>query len=433
MRLLHTSDWHLGRTLHRADLRDAQAAFLDSLVDTVRSEKIDAVVVAGDVYDRALPPLHAVSLCEDALFRLRRAGAVVIVASGNHDSAGRLGFGSRLMDSGGVHLRTRPAALAEPVMLADRHGPVACYAVPFLEPEAVRFDLPPDPAAKAGGPAAEAPRGHGGVLGRATACIRADLSARGGMRSVVLAHAWVTGGTGSDSERDIAVGGVGCVSASTFAGFTYTALGHLHGQQTLTPGLRYSGSPVPYSFSEAAHRKGSWLVELDAAGLAIVEHVPAPSFRGLSALRGTLAELLGSRRFDAAESAFVSATLTDPVRQPDAMTRLRARFPHILVLAWEPADRVADGRNYQARTKGRDDLGIAAAFVNHVRGGAPSETERQLLQAALSAGRRLNSESEPPRLAPDPTGKDARDGYEDGDVGPSSLADCREAPRSWVA
>ena len=134
MRFLHTSDWHLGRSLHRADLREAQAAFLDHLVETARSERVDAVLVAGDVYDRAIPPLDAVALYEDALARLRAAGARVVLISGNHDSARRLGVNSALIDASGVHLRTRPAALADPVLLADEHGQVAVYGIPYLEP-----------------------------------------------------------------------------------------------------------------------------------------------------------------------------------------------------------------------------------------------------------------------------------------------------------
>src|SRR6202453_5007506 len=159
MRLLHTSDWHLGRSLHRADLRAAQSAFLDHLVDTVRAEKVDAVLVAGDVYDRAVPPVDAVELCADALNRLHDAGASVVLISGNHDSARRLGFGSDLLDVAGVHVRTRPSALARPVLLEDAHGPVAVYGVPYLEPDAVRDDLPPcergRPPAEGTGPPAE--------------------------------------------------------------------------------------------------------------------------------------------------------------------------------------------------------------------------------------------------------------------------------------
>jgi len=380
MRLLHTSDWHLGRSLHRADLRAAQAAFLDDLVAVARAEKVDAVLVAGDVYDRAVPPVDAVELCEDALLRLHDAGAVIVLISGNHDSARRLGFGSGLLEKAGVHLRTRPGALARPVVLEDAHGPVAVYGVPYLEPDAVRGELP-----EAGG--SEISRGHAGVLGHAVACIRADAEARGIQRRVVMAHGWVTGGAASESERDITVGGVGQVPAELFAPFTYVALGHLHGQQAVAPHLRYSGSPLPYSFSEAAHRKGSWLVELDARGTARVEQVPAPVHRRLSVLRGQLADLLGSAAYTGYEDDFVSVTLTDPRRPEGAMDALRARFRHVLVLAHEPEGAVPDGRGYRARTAGRDDLSIAAEFVRHVSNSPPTAGEERLLAQAFEAVR----------------------------------------------
>ena len=375
MLMLHTSDWHLGRSLHRADLRDAQAAFLDHLVATVRAERVDAVLVAGDIYDRAVPPVDAVELCEDALLRLHAAGAAIVLISGNHDSARRLGFGSRLLDEAGVHLRTRASALAEPVMLRDQNGPVAVYAVPYLEPDAVRSELP------------GAPGGHAGILGHAVRRIRADAEARGVPRRVVMAHGWVTGGAASDSERDITVGGVGQVPADLFDGFSYVALGHLHGQQTIAAHLRYSGSPLPYSFSEASHRKGSWLVELDGDGVVRAERVPAPGHRRLSVLRGRLADLLGSPAYAGYEQDFLSVTLTDQSRPEGAMDALRARFPHILVLAFEPEGAVPDGCGYRARIAGRDDESIAAEFVRHVRNAPATEGERRLLAGAFEAAR----------------------------------------------
>src|SRR5579875_78088 len=392
MRLLHTSDWHLGRSLHRADLREAQAGFIDHLVAVVRSEKIDAVLVAGDVYDRAIPPVDAVALCEEGLVRLRDAGARVIVISGNHDSARRLGFGSALVDGSGVHLRTRVRSLAEPVMLSDRHGPVAVYGVPYLEPYAVRGELP-----------AEDARGHAGVLGEAVRSIRADIAARGGVRSVVMAHAWVAGGEASDSERDISVGGVARVPAALFGGFSYVALGHLHGQQTLAGHLRYSGSPLPYSFSEASHAKGCWLVELGADGAARAERVPAPVPRKLSVLRGTLAELLTSPAYEKHAGDFLSVVLTDPARPELAMERLRRRFPHVLVLAFEPEGAGRDRRDYRARVAGRGDLAIAAEFVAHVRNTPVTAGERALLAAAFEEVRRADGEPGPARA---PQGKE---------------------------
>jgi DNA repair protein SbcD/Mre11 len=374
MRLLHTSDWHLGRTLHRADLRTAQSQFLDHLVDTVRSEKVDLVLVSGDVYDRAVPPVDAVALCEDALHRLRSAGARVMVISGNHDSARRLGFGSALFDVAGVHLRTRPADIASPVLAEDEHGPVAVYGIPYLEPAAVRSVL---------GVSGEA--GHAGVLRHAIAAVRADADARGVARRVVLSHSWVAGGAGSESERDICVGGAGQVPLTVFDGFSYVALGHLHGQQTLAPGVRYSGSPLPYSFSEASQRKGSWLVSIDGSGTARAELVRAPVYRRLRTIRGLMTELLTSPAYAEYEGDFVSAAVTDQVRPEGGMDALRVRFPHILVLAHEPAGVVADGRDYRARVAGRDDLGIAAEFVRHVRGAAATDGELALLTSAFAA------------------------------------------------
>ena len=170
MRFLHTSDWHLGRSLHRADLRDAQAAFLDHLVDTARAEKVDAVLVSGDVYDRAIPPLDAVALCEDALTRLRNTGARVILISGNHDSARRLGFSSALIDAAGVHLRTRADGVGSPVLVEDDHGTVAVYGIPYLEPAVGLPEFEPEPGT---------PRSHQGVIGEAVRRVRSDSGKRG--------------------------------------------------------------------------------------------------------------------------------------------------------------------------------------------------------------------------------------------------------------
>ena len=196
MRILHTSDWHLGRSFHGEDLLAAQAAYVDHLIETVETEQVDLVVVAGDVYDRALPPVDAVALADDAFTRLAASRARVVITSGNHDSARRLGFSSRLVDAAGVHLRTDAGRVDEPVLLDDEHGPVAVYGIPYLEPDVLRhaWDLPT--------------RSHHAALAEAMRRIRADLAPDApGTRSVVLAHAFVAGGLPSESERDIAVGG----------------------------------------------------------------------------------------------------------------------------------------------------------------------------------------------------------------------------------
>lgn len=384
MRFLHTSDWHLGRSLHRADLREAQRRFLDHLVEVARSERVDAVLVAGDVFDRAVPPVDAVALYEDALARLRAAGARVILISGNHDSARRLGVNSALVDASGVHLRTRPAGLAEPVLLPDGHGEVAVYGVPYLEPAL-------------GLPGANIPvTSHEAVLEAALRRIREDATARGARRTVVLAHAWVAGGASdaerrldaethaSASERDISVGGIGYVPLRLFDGFSYAALGHLHGRRTLSDTIRYPGSPLPYSFSEKDQPKGSWLVDIESGGTT-VEWVPAPVYRRLSTLSGDLADLLADAAHDDRADDFLAVTLTDQVRPEGAMDQLRARFPHILTLEFKPAGVTADPRSYRDKTRGRDDLAVAAEFVRHVRSTDATPGERELLAAAFTA------------------------------------------------
>jgi exonuclease SbcD len=217
---------------------------------------------------------------------------------------------------------------------------------------------------------------------------RADAASRSIARTVVLAHGWVTGGQVSDSERDIRVGGVGDVPASLFDGFSYAALGHLHGQQVIADHVRYSGSPLPYSFSEAGHKKGTWLVELGDGGKLSVERVPAPAYRRLSLLRGRLDELLASARYDGLQEDFLAVTLTDLARPDAAMDRLRRRFPHVLTLAFEPEGAVADGRSYRARVAGRDDLTVAGEFIRHVRNTAATLGEQELLTAAFTAAAR---------------------------------------------
>ena len=213
--------------------------------------------------------------------------------------------------------------------------------------------------------------------------VRADLAGRRA-RSVVLAHAFVAGAEPSDSERDISVGGVSMVPTSVFDGVDYVALGHLHGRHTLTEAVRYSGSPLAYSFSEATHRKGSWLVELDAAGLAAVEFVEAPVPRPLARLRGTLEELLADPALAGHESSWVQATLTDAVRPRHAMERLRSRFAHTLVLGFEPAGGLGPAAP-AARVQGRSEHDIALDFVAEMRGAPADADEASLLREAIDA------------------------------------------------
>ncbi len=370
MRLLHTSDWHLGRSFHGVGLLGAQAAYLDHLVEVVRTEGVDAVLVSGDVYDRALPAPDTVALLSQTLERLVDAGAQVVLSSGNHDSAIRLGFASGLLERSGVHIRTDVSGIGRPVLVGD----VAVHPLPYLEPALVADAL------------GATERTHAAVLRAALERVRADAATRGGP-TVVMAHAFVSGGVSSDSERDISVGGVSAVPVEAFDGIDYTALGHLHGRQRVSAAVRYSGSPVAMSFSEWQHRKGGLLVDLGGA-TALVEEVDAPVERPLAVLRGSLEEVLADPRHAAAESAWCQVTLTDAARPLGAMERLRRRFPHTLELRFEPEGGAVPLRPYAARVASASAVDVCCDFLGHVRGGrAADDDERALLGEAVEAAR----------------------------------------------
>ena len=371
MRFLHTSDWHLGRTLHGVDLLDHQAAYLDHLVDLARSEGVDAVVVAGDVYDRAIPPVDAVTLLSGTLARLAEV-TTVVVTSGNHDSATRLGFGAELMQER-VRLRTRVATLDAPVVLGD----TLVFGLPYLDPDSVRAEL-------AGPDAAPLARSHEAVTAAAMARVRAAVERTPGARrprTVVAAHAFVTGGEASESERDIRVGGVDQVPAGVFAGTDYVALGHLHGPQVVagTAGtvLRYSGSPLAYSFGERHQHKSTALVDL-SGDAAHVELHDAPVPRRLADVSGTLDELLAGTGH---AQDWVRVTVTDPARPQDLFRRVRDRYPHALVIQHRPPVASAGARTAEITTA-HDPLVVAGQFVEHVTGAAATAEEVAVLRRA---------------------------------------------------
>jgi len=384
MRLLHTSDLHLGRSLNGHDLSVAQGAFLDRIVETAVKRAVDVVLVAGDVYDRTLPPVESVAAFESFLVRLHALGIPVVVISGNHDQAVRLGYGSALFQHG-VHLLTDPARVQVPVEFADEHGPVLVYGLPYLQPELTRRILT-DPD----GP--DLPATHEAVVGAAMARVRADLEARGDSpRVVVVAHAFVVGGEEgpvvSTSERDVSVGGLQTVPSAVFAGVHYVALGHLHGpQQPRAVGtdalLRYSGSPLRYSISERDHRKSLTIVDLGRTGEVVVDEVVLPQPRPMADLRGTLGELL-SDTFAEHRQSWVRLTITDSQRPDDLMRQLRDAFPHRVDVVFDPA-RGPRAVSSVAVDHSSDPLDVAAEFISVVRDSPITDEERLILDEVLA-------------------------------------------------
>lgn len=322
MRIVHTSDWHVGRRFEREPLDDDQRAFLEWLAAQVEEQAVDLVLVAGDIYDRSLPAEEAVTVLDDGLDAIRAAGATVAIIPGNHDSARRLGFGARRQALGGVHVFADDQRAPEPWVFRAGDDEVAIVAVPYLDPLSVPA---PRPAAD-GTPRA---RTHQHVLGDALAAGREGLGRLPSMPSIAVAHATVAGASPSDSERGLAIGGADAVDLTVFEGFDYVALGHFHRPQAVAGNDRiaYCGSPLPYSFSET-HPKSVRLVEVDRAAVRSVVELPVPVGRPVVTLVGPLEHLLRDSRYDAYVDHWVAARLTDEVVQVQPMERLRRRFPY---------------------------------------------------------------------------------------------------------
>ena len=384
MKILHTSDWHIGRTFHTHSTLDHLRQVLDALVEVVRQRQVDVVAVAGDIFDSAMPSAESYTVLAAALREIRQAGATVVMTSGNHDSATRLGFQSEWAGLAGVHVLTRPEQFLEPVTVQDEHGPVHFYGIPYLEPALIRhlkaFELPePDEVLKT----------HEQVLTDVMQRIRDDLAARGG-RSVVLSHCFAAGvpaSAATDAVRDITAGGLDLVPVSVFLGAEYVALGHIHGRARLADRVRYSGAPLHYSFSEAGKPRGCWLVELQADHDAEIEWIDLPVPRRLTVLTGEIEQLLTDDVFAEFERDWVSAILTDQVRPLDGIRRLQKRFPHCVTLEHRPAI-VADQdvAGYGERINRQNDHEIVAGFLEFVRNGVgQTDFERDLVAELLSA------------------------------------------------
>lgn len=376
MRILHTSDWHIGRSFHGHSTLDALSGVLDVLVGQVRENAVDAVIVAGDVFDSAAPSAACYPVLSRTLAALADTGARVVVTSGNHDSAARLGFQSALLRAD-ITVLTDPTSVGTPVTLADEHGPVHVYGIPYLEPAIVRHLWPGVEL-----------RNQAQTMGHALDLVRADLAERGG-RSIVAAHCFAAGVDATPGvEREIRQGGLDVVPLTAFDGPDYVALGHIHGRQQLSDRVRYAGAPLHYSFGEAGKPRGSWLVDLDAGGLSSVRWLDLPVPRALVTLEGPLDDLLTHERFDAHRDDWVRAEYTDSTPQPDPMRRLQARFPWCATVVHAPAEtRPDDGEGYARRVRAaRDDAEVIDAFLAHVREGeGASPPERELIRHVLDA------------------------------------------------
>ncbi len=419
---------------------------IDAVVDLVRSAEVDLVLIAGDLYDRAIPNADAVMLLDDALCSLRGAGARVVAIAGNHDSGVRVGWGERVMAPGGVVVRGDPARGVEPIQIPCDDGgpPVVVHAVPYLEPMVARRLFPAEEpssgreadgsmvaaaaiasaiSAAVGGPSSDGcahdddpflgrlfddegrptpatrpslhgePRGvpvgvpvtHESILRRVLDGSRAQAASIPVQRSIVLAHAFVAGGHPSDSERELAVGGADRVSLRCFEGFGYVALGHLHRSQVLGGGhVRYSGSPLAYSFSES-EAKGCWIVDLPVSGPISAEFAPLGVGRSVRTIEGSFEQLLTDPALTSAHDDWVRILLTDPIVPAGAMAGLQRRFSRAVLLVHRPPTGRPLGRDAVAeRIRGRSDHELVEAFLAETLGSEPSEDDRLVVKHAIA-------------------------------------------------
>lgn len=378
MKLMHLSDLHLGKRLNEFSLLEDQSFILQQLVELVRSEQPDCVLLAGDIYDKPVPPAEAVTLFDDFLNKLAQL-TTVCVTSGNHDSAERLAFGAQLMREGGVHFCGLYTGEPQCVTLQDAYGSVHIYLLPFLKPAHVRHCLPPTEAEQVT------------TYHEALRCAVERLHINAVERNVLVAHQFVTGAQTAGSEA-VNVGGVDNIGAEVFAAFDYTALGHIHRAQNVgSERVRYSGTPLKYSFAEWQQEKSVTLVELGEKGSVSVTALPLAPLRDLRKLRGSYEELM-SREFydelpkdsDGLLRDFYHLTLTDEEDVPDAVQKLRSVYKNLLQLEYDNkrtrTDNAIEGAE---RVVEKSPLELMEEFYQLQNNQALSEKQRAYLQGLL--------------------------------------------------
>ena len=378
MKLMHLSDLHLGKRLNEFSLLEDQSFILQQLVELVRSEQPDCVLLAGDIYDKPVPPAEAVTLFDDFLNKLAQL-TTVCVTSGNHDSAERLAFGAQLMREGGVHFCGLYTGEPQCVTLQDAYGSVHIYLLPFLKPAHVRHCLPPTEAEQVT------------TYHEALRCAVERLHINAVERNVLVAHQFVTGAQTAGSEA-VNVGGVDNIGAEVFAAFDYTALGHIHRAQNVGgERVRYSGTPLKYSFAEWQQEKSVTLVELGEKGSVSVTALPLAPLRDLRKLRGSYEELMSKDFYDELPKDsdgllrdFYHLTLTDEEDVPDAVQKLRSVYKNLLQLEYDNkrtrTDNAIEGAE---RVVEKSPLELMEEFYQLQNNQALSEKQRAYLQGLL--------------------------------------------------
>ncbi len=319
MRFLHTADWHLGRIFHNVHLTEDQGYVLEQLIDIAKTEAVDLVIIAGDIYDRAVPPNEAVKLLDYVLSEIVGGLEIpIILISGNHDSSERLEFGASLLRKNRLYIVGSFPGEIRPIILSDKYGPIYIYPIPYAEPLLIRDKL-----------ADASIEDHYTAFKVIINHIKSIHPI--GKRSIIVSHAFVAGGKESESERPLSIGGVGSISPDIFGDISYVALGHLHrAQYVKEEHLQYPGSILKYSFSEISQQKAINLVEMDHTGKCKIEHIFLRPKYDLRSITGKIDEIISKGREDHRRQDYLLVTLLDEGPVFNAMSRLREVYPNVL-------------------------------------------------------------------------------------------------------
>ena len=324
MKFIHLSDLHLGIRVNDFSMSEDQRYILDRILDIIDSEAPDGIIIAGDIYDKSMPPAEAVAMFDDFISSIADRKIKTFIISGNHDSAERIAFGSRIMNAGGIYLSPVYNGDIKPVVMEDEYGSVNIYMLPFVRPSAVRAFYPDDDTDS-----------YSSAVETAVKHMNADFS----QRNIIITHQFVTGAVRSDSE-DISVGGTDNVSADIFADFDYTALGHIHKPQNIgSERIRYCGTPLKYSFSEAKQDKSVTVIELGKKGDVNVRTVKLIPLRDMTELKGSYEELMKKSFYEGTgyTEDYVHITLTDENDIPDAVSKLRLVYHRLMKMDYDNA------------------------------------------------------------------------------------------------
>lgn len=370
MKIFHLSDLHLGKRLCEYSLIDDQQYILARILDAVDTERPDALIIAGDVYDKPIPSAEAVALFDNFITELASKCIPTFVISGNHDSPERIAFGASIMGASGVYMSPVFEGDVTSIRLSDEHGDVYFYLLPFIKPAHVRRVYPDDEC-----------NSYTDALAIAISHMSIDESAR----NVLVTHQFVTGASRSESE-EISVGGSDNVDARVFECFDYVALGHIHGPQSIShENIRYSGTPLKYSFSEAGHTKSITCVTLGKKGDISVDTIPLVPLRDLREIRGSFDALTSSSYYEhEAREDYLHITLTDEEDVPEALTRLRAIYPNLMKLDYDNTrTRTETAFSLATAPEKRSPIELFCDFFEMQNGRTPDGTQREYLSALI--------------------------------------------------